>query len=113
MKNITVLDLVNWLTGAVTVGSLIRVGLYRLPDLLRIFIKADSTFWLHYAKLVEACDVILGWMTFALAKYGKSNMLATEHQEMLRDKPPAPVAPPPPIAVLDSAKEEPAQPPVH
>lgn len=113
MKNITLLDLVNWLTAAVTIGSLIRVGLYRLPDLLRIFVRADSTFWLHYAKLVEACDVILGWLTFALAKYGKSDVLTAQHQEWLRDKPPAPTPPAPPIAILDAAKEEPTQPPVH
>jgi len=60
--------------------------------------------------LVEACDVILGWLTGALAKYGKSDLLQPEHLERLRSRTPPPPLIKPPIAALDTASEEPTAP---
>lgn len=102
----TIEQILNHLTAAVTVATVVRIALYRLPDLLQIYIPADRPFWLSYGRLVQSVDVILGWLSGALAKFGKSQVLTTEHQEWLRDKtPPPPVKPP--IATLDAAKEEP------
>lgn len=114
LAHISILEIVNFLTAALTVASIVRVILYRLPDLLHVWISSSSKFWLGYAKLVESCDVILGWISGALAKYGKSDLLSTEHLEYLRDKTPAPPPPPAvePIPVLDAAQEEPKEPDV-
>ena len=107
LAHLSVADIFNFLTAALTVASIIRVVLYRAPDLLKVWIEPSSSFWLGYAKLVESCDVILGWISGALAKYGKSELLSTEHLEYLRDKTPPPPPPVEAIPVLDSATEEP------
>jgi hypothetical protein len=106
----TLEKIINYLTLAVTAATFIRVALYRAPSMLKIWIAESSPFWLTYAKMVETFDVVLGWMSGALAKFGKSDLLTPEHLEWLRDKtPPTPPPPPEPVAVLDAAKEEPAE----
>jgi hypothetical protein len=100
---ITLIQIVNWLTWIVAGATVVRIALYRLPDLLTVWIPRNRPFWLTYAKLLESLDVVIGWLSGALAKFGKSDLLMPAHLEFLRDRVPAP-----PIAVLDKAAEEPA-----
>lgn len=103
---ITLVQITNWITWIVTGSTVIRICLYRLPDLLNIWIPKDRPFWLTYAKLLETFDVVTGWLSGALSKFGKSNLMLPSHLEYLREQP---EPPPPAIPKLDAAKEEPKQ----
>src|SRR5437870_2969293 len=87
---VDLLHILNWLAWVTMAASFVRVGLYRLPDLLKIWIAPDKSFWLSYGKMVQSADVILGWLSGALAKFGKSHLVSEEHQEWLREKTPIP-----------------------